>query len=475
MSSRNICKPLNSKITLRKMPTTSTQISDSASKNNKSSVVLLPSNEIIDENSIINSNKNVQNSLNVFELKLQQIEEIAQKKESSITISTKQKITAVSKFFNSFETSTNSDEDFDSRAKLKTPVKRLQKPAKKVAVKKPRKQRDIRSMIKNTVSVDQIMDHVIDQHSKEEEFDPEQLKMALAISKSLSDSYVQEKKAQKEEQKDETGITLSQKYSKVKRTLEGYGFKCKTSYADYDLATLFGPNRTRKISFKPTLLTKRSKERQEQLLAERIQLLLNDEYKENVAVPIQLPYQHHCHSLHLEPMAAIEKPVYHMSQNDELLTNCLDKYYSSKLFPTTTVRADYLLQDWNAIHGRSRTPSPTNQPFETPLKLLKDPNSPIRESLETKDQYPIQGKQVSRIDQEKNIGNEKKSYSNDDQAEQIVETAELIVIDIQSKLDDLHSNLASQSSLAKSCEDLFADSDDDIMHYDIQDSDDGKK
>ncbi|CAM6032149.1 unnamed protein product, partial [Sphagnum compactum] len=56
----------------------------------------------------------------------------------------------------------------------------------------------------------------------------------------------------------------------VKRTLERYGFKCRSNYENYDISTLFGPSkRAKNKRFRPTLLMRRSKDRQQKLLEER--------------------------------------------------------------------------------------------------------------------------------------------------------------------------------------------------------------
>lgn len=438
---------------------TSTQVAPNLASNlvsnvNNTSLIVLVSDDETETIPAATKKKSPKKKLNLYEAQLKKIEKYEQQAKTSVPIEAEKKISLMAKFVSKLNVSTNSDDDFDPRAKLKTPVKRLQRPAKKPITKRPRKQPDIRKMVRKKPSVDQMVHQAIVQQCKDDNFDPDQVQLALAISKSnalLTRDQTNETSSQNERFK-----SLSEKYGKVKRTLEGFGFKSKSSYTDIDLETLFGPARSRKPSFKPTLLTKRSKERQDALLAERVQILLNEEYKENVAVPIQEQKEYQFFSIYLEPYLSTEPSLFYMNSNSEPLADCINKYYSTGLFPVSTVKADYLLQDWSKIPGRSRSPSPQKRPFDASLQRTS--TSPLKEL------------NVTVAPKDSNVTD----YGSGAVSEDLFTETSSTRIEIQSKLNELQSNLASQKALAKSCEDLFADSDESMMYFETNDSDDGK-
>lgn len=129
-----------------------------------------------------------------------------------------------------------SDEDFVSPEKR---IKFPKLPIKKVVPKKKsrKKQPDIRKLLQN--NEEKIFDDLISQHSQNDEVCPEQIQLALALSKSLVD---QEQPFQSEIDLPCTSSNEMQSKEKrfelMKSTLEQYGFKCKTSYYGKDASDL---------------------------------------------------------------------------------------------------------------------------------------------------------------------------------------------------------------------------------------------
>lgn len=129
-----------------------------------------------------------------------------------------------------------SDEDFvspEKRMKLpKLPIKKAV-PKRKSRKKQP----DIRKLLQN--NEEKIFDDLISQHSQNDEVCPEQMQLALALSKSLVD---QEQPFQSEINLPCTSSndvqSKEKRFELMKSTLEQYGFKCKTSYYGKDAPEL---------------------------------------------------------------------------------------------------------------------------------------------------------------------------------------------------------------------------------------------
>lgn len=362
----------------------------------------------------------------------------------------KAKSVVLTQFFNNKKRDSNSDDDF---SKVNTPVKRspspqLPPPQSRLPIKRTRKrQGDIRKMIKPTE--DELLTKMLAEHCQDEDLNPDDVQMAIALSKSEMPST---------SSMDDTEFAdLRQKYSKAKRTLEGYGFKCKNNYADYDIQALFGPSKARKRHSKPTLLTKRDQKRQETLTAEKAQIIIDLEYKENIAVPIHPHPKWECYSFYTDKVIGSGR-LFEVNANEKFVAESKMEYHTG-LFELSDIRSGYLLQNWHEIPGRERTPSPSRRnflAFDAPLRVV-DWSLPSAEN-------PAESC-------EKNEVSQVWTWSDYTDSGQLKEQAQPVVM--QEKLNELN-NLAQSSQMNLSCEDLFADEDEIIVFHNETGTDDGR-
>lgn len=343
-------------------------------------------------------------------------------------------------FFRNKSRESNSDDDFAKLNSPKRPATPPPVPAKRIR----RRQADIRKLVKKSRSApteQQILGQILTEHGRTDNVDPDELQLALALSNS--------EKAQPptpEAGGSDELDTLQQKYSKVKRTLEGYGFKCKNKYTDYDIQALFGPSKSRKKHHpKPTLLTRRDQSRQEHLMAEKVQLILDTEYKENVAVPICDFPAWQCHGFHIEDFVATDARLFRVNSSERDSAQSMAAYYT-KLVAVSSVGPDYLLQRWEDIPGRERTPSPTRTrfAFDAPLRVLDWTLG----AAEPKEEAPDLVEQPS--------------------------PASPVFSQMQESLNRLHTLAQSASPVNSSSEDLFAGIDDGITVFQNDASGDGR-
>lgn len=346
----------------------------------------------------------------------------------------------ISEFFKKGNVSINSDDDFDLRSKAMPPpeAKKSAGPKRKVRMKQPKittniKKKGTRKLIKK----------LIDSNQSDEIESLEGDKEPVPSTSQMETN------------------TQNDKTSHFRHTLEQYGFKCRTYYDNIDITALFGPLKKgqKKNRARPTLLMNRSKERQQQLLEERVAILLEEEYKENVAVPIFEQPKYDGFSFYFEEFLSPNPRLFYVNSNAERVDNCIDLYYTNNLFPKSTVKSDFFLKDWSNIPGRERSPSPKRMNKETELHSNEPRDTEIEELEEVIMSSFYQNDKEISMDTSIELT---KKYQNCDQSPVK-----------QNELDNIQNLLFEQNILSGSCEDLFADTDE-IICFETHTSDEGK-
>ncbi|XP_063702937.1 structure-specific endonuclease subunit SLX4 [Culicoides brevitarsis] len=358
----------------------------------------------------------------LYEAKLRKIEKIKPKPTTD---------TIITKFFEE-NASRNDDSDFESReVPFPTPV--VKPKTKKISTKKPRATK--KGVGKNFPDIRKLVNP---NYGKKE-----------SISSEIStenDTFL--------ENQDLNGTSNK----RVLATLDKFGFKAPKRLDDCDITALFGPTgNPKRKKIKPTLLMKKDCIEQRRLLEEKVSILLDKEYKQNVAVPISAQLKFECVSFLLENCISSEPDTFYINSNADPIDVSMEKYYKTGLFPVSTLKADYLLKDWGAIPGRERSVSPERG--ENPSEMTKidediDFEALEREILDEKDPIPMEIDAKNEEIVTETPENSQKSQSSI----------------CQKDLDNIQAFVQqSKSTLNDSCEDLFADFDEEIICTDIDD------
>ncbi|XP_077298389.1 mutagen-sensitive 312 [Arctopsyche grandis] len=212
-------------------------------------------------------------------------------------------------------------------------------------------QRDIRSMTKNSndlLKYTQDFKTVCNKGGVD--VDPEQLQLAIALSQSLQD-YEQNTNltcaTAKEKENIETtfGNTTSQEFredkvTKIKKTLEQFGFKIKSSVCLEHTTTAKRPPRKLKRSNYP--LISKSVEHKRQIITDKISEIL---FETNSCIQ--------------DIDNTIEKQTGYFSKcrlNYKCIINNPLVFYVPSLFTPTESKIGCLLKDWSEIPGREKSP-----------------------------------------------------------------------------------------------------------------------
>ncbi|XP_055631772.1 structure-specific endonuclease subunit SLX4 [Toxorhynchites rutilus septentrionalis] len=261
-----------------------------------------------------------------------------------------------------------SEDDFEDTKKESVPKRKANaqkstKPRKPKAPRRPKDQSDIRKVFKKYKDSDgdQLLQNLMLEHSVADRLDPEQLQIALAMSRSLVDQSGGSQVAVEpipvdDEAQDSFGASSGsieeRRIQGIRATLEQYGFKCKSSYNDYDLNVMFGtkaakPKNTRKFKLKrPTQLVRRDRGGLVAFMTAQAERLLKEELQRPLA---------DCTDVNIETRT-YGSNIFWMNQNGEESGKIMSEYYVEGLMEVCSVKAGYLLKDWKLIPGRDVTP-----------------------------------------------------------------------------------------------------------------------
>uniref|UniRef100_A0A182P3P7 Structure-specific endonuclease subunit SLX4 n=1 Tax=Anopheles epiroticus TaxID=199890 RepID=A0A182P3P7_9DIPT len=259
----------------------------------------------------------------------------------------------------------NEDDDFEeakpgsvSQPK-KTKVQRATKKPAKVP-RRPRNQVDIRKVFKKYKTEHEVLQELLKEHSASEQIDPEQLQLALAMSRSMADQDCgthPTTNALFGDEEDSTvgnssGSSEERRIVSIRTTLEQFGFRCKNSYTDYDLNVIFGSAGTKnvkKIKHKrATNLQLRSREELTSFIdgqaIKLFPLVLNE----------QAPHETVMHEL--ESIQSYLSNLFWIAQTELSSEQLMEKYYVPELLEANPAPVGCMLKDWNKIPGRDCTP-----------------------------------------------------------------------------------------------------------------------
>ncbi|KAL9701878.1 hypothetical protein quinque_005319 [Culex quinquefasciatus] len=304
----------------------------------------------------------------------------------------------ISKFFKT------SEDDFEPVKKETTAPKAKTKVQRKAATRKPRAPRkcsqDIRKAFQKYQDNDELLlNELMVEHSRAEQMDPEQLQLAIAMSRSLSEQHGVAEDIS-DSQQPEVGSSASEstlqerRLQGIRTTLEQYGFKCKGNYADQDLNALFGTppgpktgrrgktrRKTRLIRRTPEDIVAFMERGAERLLREDLHAVLKD------SGVVQLDAR------------TYGSDVFWMNENPNLGEGAIPEYFVEGLMEPYPAKAGCLLKDWHAIPGRERTPERTRivpevdppAPPEVPdpnlSEVLQDPEDALLDMDTVPDEY----------------------------------------------------------------------------------------
>ncbi|XP_055536907.1 structure-specific endonuclease subunit SLX4 [Wyeomyia smithii] len=261
----------------------------------------------------------------------------------------------VSKFFKA------SEDDFETSQrepvlKAKTKAQRKCTARKPRAARKPKNQSDIRHVFKKYQNnEEQLLNNLMLAHTVADQLDPEQFQLALAMSRSLTDQGgSQPNEEAKASSSMDSPSSEERRIQGIRATLEQYGFKCKNSYTDCDLKVLFGDNPGGKNCKKsrlrrPSLLVVRDDKSLVAFMNQQSDRLFKDELSQSLKTDDNFDLT----------LRTYGSNVFWMSENPEDTEKSVGDYYVENLVEVSTVKAGYLLKNYDQIRGRE--PSPNRQ------------------------------------------------------------------------------------------------------------------
>ncbi|KAH8296725.1 hypothetical protein KR054_010470, partial [Drosophila jambulina] len=223
---------------------------------------------------------------------------------------------------------------------------------------------------------EQIFSEVTAQHCMADNFSPDDIEMALALSKSEA-----EKKGCLRLNEEEAVVDLLddtvESTENVRRKLQKYGFRTAAKEDYKSLAVLpvvaGKGNRRAKWANKFTALTLRNPEVQQKKLEEKVSTLMaqqvrtKDLQEQDLLMP---PYE--LISSSLRPLRAPRKSQILHEPSEGALAD-LGLYYVTDLIEVSQTPADHLLKNWASIQGRDLSPereTPKSRQLKKQLELV---------------------------------------------------------------------------------------------------------
>lgn len=292
--------------------------------------------------------------------------------------------------------------------------------------------------------------------------DPEEIELALALSRSMHEQQQQdEEKLEPSKFDNPFQMTKGSKIQPINSVLERFGFKTKKGLSDFEFEMISNNKKRSKFQKVPTLLTRTSKDQRDEMISKRVEAILDNEKVadrnyENLEKDFDL-YSCYLRQLHVEfnSISALENST----ESSEAM---FYKYYITDIFEPSFTRADHLLKNWNKIPGRDRSPSYVQQDTE---ELLTEENlpSPLQQEQEEQQQHHSINSSIS------DIFADMESFECVEENQSI--NASVKMQNIKEQLDTLHEKLSQQfdnENLDKNEEDTGNDSDH-TVEYELED------
>ncbi|XP_052894303.1 structure-specific endonuclease subunit SLX4 isoform X2 [Anopheles moucheti] len=276
----------------------------------------------------------------------------------------------VSNFLNTQTNQTaEGDDDFEecksgpSWQSKQTKVQRVTRKKISKVPKRIKNQSDIRKVFKKYKSDHEVLHELLKEHSASEQIDPEQLQIALAMSRSQVDQECTEKpmistnSPSKDCSAPSGSVSLEERrIVSIRTTLEQFGFRCKNSYTDYDLNVIFGSESTKnvkKIKHKrATNLQFRSKE--------ELDAFIDCQVKKSIPLKTM---ERTSYAGTLQELRSIQSHLsnhFWIAQTELSSDLLMEKYYVPELLKANPAPVGCMLKDWSKIPGRERTPERNN-------------------------------------------------------------------------------------------------------------------
>lgn len=277
----------------------------------------------------------------------------------------------------------------DTKTEIK-PTKPVKKPATTRTRKtKTKVQPDIRKALSKHEYVAQ---YAINESCHDDNVDPFEMQLALAISESLKDqsqpsstevastSSASTSTDVKQKTLLENPFAKTGKCQSVNSLLERYGFQSRKIYSEYEIEMICNSKDTKRTKRKkfPTLLTSTTQAEREEMIKSRIDFTLKTEFIVREARNSQIDHvrsQFQPHTHYLQTMAHYANTVFDKQNIDISCDQNLLQYYVTDLIEPSYVKSGHLLKDWKGIAGRDCSPEREEEvvseiPTEVAVSLL---------------------------------------------------------------------------------------------------------
>ncbi|XP_035785419.1 structure-specific endonuclease subunit SLX4-like isoform X2 [Anopheles albimanus] len=262
--------------------------------------------------------------------------------------------TLISNFLNSQPIA--QDDDFEEPRRIAAPKKtktKVQRASKKTAAnRQPKNQSDIRKVFSKYKNDHEVLQELLKEHSESERIDPEQLQMAIAMSRSLAESDGTRNASTDNLSEQAASDSLSSTERRIvgiRTTLEQFGFRCKNSYTDYDLNVIFGSavcKNVKKIKHRrATNLVQRSAKDLTEYIEARVKKIFPAE---------MLTIENHSEACP-SPRSCLSH-LFWIAQADQPSGKIIERYYVPELLEMAPAPVGCMLKDWSKIPGREPTP-----------------------------------------------------------------------------------------------------------------------
>ncbi|XP_037816289.1 structure-specific endonuclease subunit SLX4 [Lucilia sericata] len=295
---------------------------------------------------------------------------------------------------------------------------------------------------------EQLFAEIAAQHCAADQFDGDDVQLALAISQSEAESK---------------GITMANELEEEVNLVEGnnsaesireklkkYGFRTaeKNDYNTFAAAFLpknNGRRQKNKWANKFTALTLRTPENQLKKLQENIEKLLNSQFRTK-----PLTDQESLQPLYKLQSSLLKKLNMHENikilQCTENVNQSIDNYFVKELFEINNLAAGHLLKDWTAIQGRDLTPNPKTKTNKESLQKLQNIYKDLEECFSSRKRLDWSKDNENKEDQELLKIQDKEETKNEEVKEQTECTEIMENIDI--KADDI-ANTTDKAKILK--------------------------
>ncbi|XP_046809102.1 structure-specific endonuclease subunit SLX4-like isoform X2 [Lucilia cuprina] len=237
---------------------------------------------------------------------------------------------------------------------------------------------------------EQLFAEIAAQHCAADQFDGDDVQLALAISRSEAESKGIEVAKENELEEEVNLMEGNNSAESIRDKLRKYGFRTaeKNDYNTFAAAFLPKANGRRqknKWANKFTALTLRTHENQMKKLQNNIEKLLNSQFRIK-----PLNDKESLQSLYKLQSALLKK--LNMHENNKILqcmenvNQSMDNYFVKDLFEINNLTAGHLLKDWTAIQGRDQTPNAKTKANKESLEKLQNIYKDLEEYFSSRKQ-----------------------------------------------------------------------------------------